>query len=231
MTSNNEKKLKELAKYLEVPVSEIQIEDEDSKDKYNRYLTANGSYYVMDEDEAYEAAKEDIENTFDDLGIEAFTPSFQEHILSDFIDDDFFEDCCLEDYENYCSDIEDESDDEFGSRLIREAIEHGVISEREVVDGQYTGKKDLISELAQKMYDEVGENYESYAEWYKDNFGNDDLALVIKQRNFQDIDMDALVDACIEEDGYGHFISRYDGKTVNLETFYAFLVDNVDERN
>ena len=81
------------------------------------------------------------------------------------------------------------------------------------------------------MYDEVGENYDSYAEWYKDNFGNDDLALVIKQRNFQDIDMDALVDACIEEDDYGHFISRYDGKTVNLETFYAFLEDNVDERN
>ena len=101
MTSNNEKKLKELAKYLEVPVSEIQIEDEDSKDKYNRYLTANGSYYVMDEDEAYEAAKEDIESIVKDfkkLLIKINAKNFEEKSKNLFIMDSLN----IKSYEDFC---------------------------------------------------------------------------------------------------------------------------------
>ena len=55
MNSENAKKQKELAKYLEININEIKIENEDSNDKYNQYYTPEGTFLVMNEEDSREA--------------------------------------------------------------------------------------------------------------------------------------------------------------------------------
>lgn len=232
MLSENEKKRKELAEYLEIDENEIQIEDEDSRDIYNEYRTPDGTFLVLNEEDSREAVKNDVESTMDDLGLDAFTPSFQEIIMDKYIDDEWFKECCKEDYESYATDIEGEPDrvSDYANRLIQECVENGIIREDECNDdGEYTGKKDLIEELANYLFEDVAKEYDSYVEWYKFNFGNDELTYIIKNQNM-DFDIDGIVDDCIEMDGYGHFISRWDGKTIELDTYYAYKTDDGDER-
>lgn len=234
MLSTNQKKLKELADYLSISVDEIEINDEDSNDIYNEYRTPEGVFYVMTEEESEEAVRDDVENLLDDLGIEAFTPSFQERILDEYLDDDWFESACRESYESYATDIEDEpdrvEDGKYANRLIQECIEHNLIKDEEInEDGEYTGKKDLIEELSTYIYEQIGNEYDSYAEWYKFDFGNEELTYLIKN-NIVELDIDGIVEECIEADGYGHFISSWDGKTYELDTFYAYKMDDDDRR-
>ena len=43
--------------------------------------------------------------------------------------------------------------------------------------------------------------------------------------------MNAIVDKCIELDGYGHFISSWDGDTIELDYgLYAYKQSDRDER-
>lgn len=232
MTTENEKKRKELAEYLEIDENEIQIEDEDSKDIHNEYKTPNGTFYVLNEEESFRAVKEDVENSMDDLGLEAFTPSFQETICSKYIDDDWFEECCKKDYHNYASDIAEEPDriSDYANRLIQECVEHGIIREDECNEnGEYTGIKDLIDELANYLIEDVEKHYYSYADWYKDTFGKKDMRDVIKNLCIS-VDYNGIAQECIEMDGYGHFIAGYDGVTIELDKYYAYLQDTRDER-
>ena len=56
MNSENAKKTKELAKYLEININEIKIENEDSNDKYNQYYTPGSTFLVMNEEDSREAS-------------------------------------------------------------------------------------------------------------------------------------------------------------------------------
>jgi hypothetical protein len=235
MNGENAKKQKELAKYLEIPIDEIKIEDEDSNDKYNQYYTPEGTFLVMNEEDSREAVKDDIESLMDDIGLDSFTPSFQETIIDKYMDEEWFKDYCKEDYEAYASDIETEPDrvgeGKYDNRLIQECIENHIITDEEInEDGEYTGKKDLIEELSTYLYERVEKDYDSYVAWYKFEFGNDSLTYLIKNNNIT-FDIEGITDACIEADGYGHFISSWDGETIELDTFYAYKQNEYDERN
>ena len=81
MTNTNDRKVEQLAHYLDIPVEQIVLEDEESNDKENRFFTPYGTYLVMDEDESYEAVTERVEDIVDDLGIYGtFTPDAIEWI-------------------------------------------------------------------------------------------------------------------------------------------------------
>ena len=138
MNGENAKKQKELAKYLEIPIDEIKIENEDSNDKYNQYYTPEGTFLVMNEEDSREAVKDDIESLMDDIGLDSFTPSFQETIIDKYIDDEWFKDYCKEDYEAYATDIETEPDrvgeGKYDNRLIQECIENHIITDEEIND-------------------------------------------------------------------------------------------------
>ena len=59
---------------------------DDVKELYddNKSFEVDGYEYIVgDYDEAHDWAVEDVKNTFDDLGIESFSESFQEQILND----------------------------------------------------------------------------------------------------------------------------------------------------
>lgn len=222
-----DKRIKELAEYLGISPDEIQLED-NMQSKYTGYLTPEGTFTVMDEDEAREACYEYIEDFIDDCGISGFTPYFQDRIYSEFIDDGWFEDACREMQENYAYDIEHESGDVGATRLIDECIDAGIISEDDLnEDGEYTGDKDLVDEYAEYLFDRVGRDYSTYAEWYVDDFG--DIRDVVRSGAVS-LDLDGIVDACIDEDGYGHNLASYDGYTIELPNFMAFKQDDRDER-
>lgn len=101
---NREERVNALAKFLEVEPETIQ-------DSYreNLFETEDGEeYFVVTEDEGYELAKEDIESFIDDLGIQGFTPDFQEWIFENAVDENFIDSAIDEEIDYLRSDGEDE---------------------------------------------------------------------------------------------------------------------------
>lgn len=233
MLDNIPERRRLLAEYLGIDQKEIQVTRPRWHDWDTEFRTPLGTFWVLNEDEAKEATYADIENCMDDLGLEAFTEGFVDWILDNAVDDDWFDDFCKEDYEGYAADIEDEEDRTgrgYENRLIEECVTNGLISEREIVDGKYTGKDDPKELLAEYLYEDAYNNYGSYAKWYLADFGAKEFNYLIKQ-GIISIDMDAIVDECIEEDGKGHFIARYDGKEVELDGYCAYKQEDYDERD
>lgn len=211
-----EDRVNALASYLEVDPSTI-------KDSYreNLFETEDGEeYFVVTEDEGRELAREDIEGIVDDLGISAFSPDFQDWIIMNAVDSDWFEDACRESYENYAYDIQSEKDDEYGTRLAAECVENGLVSEEDFEDGEYIGSEDLAELLSEYLFDQV----DDYVEWYRDDFGDSDLTYVVTNYNL--LDMDAIVDECLTWDGVAHFVASYDGDEIELDNdLYAYRVN------
>lgn len=85
---NRQEKLQAIANYLEVDPSYFEEEGYDPNEFESKEY--NESYVVLTEEEAREYAERDIESVFDDLGMEAFTPDFQEWILNNAVEGDFF---------------------------------------------------------------------------------------------------------------------------------------------
>ena len=211
-----EDRINALASYLKVDPSTI-------TDGYteNLFETEDGEeYFVVTEDEGRELARQDIENVFDDLGLDAFSPNFQDWIINNAVDTSFLEDFVREDYQNYAYDIESESDDTYGTRLAAECVEAGLISEEDFEDGQYVGDEDLQGLLTEYLCDQVTD----YREWFEWNFGGDELSRILKDNLV--VDMDAIVDECLTWDGIAHFVASYDGDEIELgDDLYAYRVN------
>lgn len=77
---------KALADYLGISLDDIDYVGGDV------YDTPEGEYLVASEEEAYKHAVEAIKNDVDDLGLDAFTPSFRDWILNNAIDEDAIND-------------------------------------------------------------------------------------------------------------------------------------------
>ena len=190
---------------------DVALEDEDR------------TYLVLDEDEAEERASQSVYDFIDELGHDSFTPEFQDWIYNNAFDDEWFRDFYLEDYYSYAEDIESEEDDEYGNRLNRECVEAGIISEDDIVDGEYQGDTyKLYDELAQKMVDDLDGDY---AGQYKLEFGS-----------FEGVpndvwDDDKIVDKVLEWDGRGQQLATYDGDEIELADengyiqYYAYRID------
>ena len=212
-----------LADYLDIDISEIEVNDDYSP---TEYITPEGTYWVLDESESIQEVYDYIENIIDELGIYgAFTPNFTSWIEENALDQDWFKDTLYEQESFYAQDIEYESDDEYGNRLNAECIENGVISEDEIVDGEYIGDEDLYDLLATSFVDKIKDSRSSFSKEFENQYGDDSLTQVIKEHP-SIIDLDAIVDEAIRWDGYGHFIASYDSVTNELEDdLYAYRID------
>lgn len=231
MTNTNNKKLHALADYLDISAEDIQLENEDSNDKYNEYRTEIGTYLVMDEEESKQAVYDDIENLIDDLGIyDLFNPEFIDWIEDEAMDQDWFEDWFYEDYRMYAKDIESEEDDEYGNRLNQECVECKLIRPDEIVNGEYRGQEDLYELLAEYLVNSIRESTSTFSKEFKFQLGKDGLRAVIKEHPHI-VDINTIIDECIRLDGYGHNLSSWDGKTLELEDdLYAYKQSDYDER-
>lgn len=185
-----------LATYLDV--------DEDSIHPVtyasNIFEVGDAEWAVLTEDEAERAAKEDIEDLYDDIGVDSFTPWFRDWIYDNAVDREWFEEALRESFENYVADIKDEDD-----RLQQEMDDAGVDTEEEFVDYLVRSAGDPI-------------------EYYVDNFGSADFREVCSRHNL--IDIDAVAEKAIEEDGVAHFIATYDGEEVDLgDDLFAYRLN------
>lgn len=215
-----------MADYLGVSFDEI-------KDGYgdNLFETEDGEeYYVVDEDEATELAEEDIESLYDDLGLESFTPYFRDWIYNNAIDVDWFEDWFLYDYKSYAEGIRDEDSDDFTSRLIEEMYAAGILTDDDFEiddngDIDYMTLKDdievddKIDDFAQKLTDDI----DDYTREFEFQLGKDALQKTVDEHNL--VDLDKVIDRCIDIDGLAHYIAHYDGKEIDLDDdLFAYRV-------
>lgn len=103
---------------------DIKVEEQSYSKSGALYYTPFGTYNVLTDSESYDAAYQRINDIWDDLGLESFTPNAQIYIRDNFIKptdslDEFME----EDFYEYYTDIESESDSCFENRLQRELAE------------------------------------------------------------------------------------------------------------
>lgn len=223
-----------LAKYLELPVKAIIYDpDHDIYGYGTQFNTPDGTYVVMDSDEANQAVYDDVEQLISDLGLDAFSENFQDWIVNNALDDDWFEQYCYENYRSYAEDIDYEEDEEYGSRFLQECVENGIISGFDIVDGEYLGDEDmddLYKKFADSMVVDIGNRYDSYYAWAKFNFGSDWVSEVIENGD-ADFDLAAIVEELIDTEGYGPTLSQYDCKEIDLgDDLYAFKQDDRDLR-
>lgn len=207
-----------LANYLEVEL-------EDVVDGYDDdVFECNGrEYIVLDDEEADKALVDDIENSIDDLGLEAFTPSFQNWIIENAIDNpDWFEEALQEDMEYYVNDMDEEE-------LIKELLERGYLSEEDV---HYADDEDMEHPLIndENKLQDARESYTSWLvedagdayDWYKMNFGENQVRELIKNGEIG-LDFEAIAKEAVSWDGRGHFLSGYDGNEIELDDdLYAY---------
>ena len=75
----------------------------------NVFETDDGEeYLVVDENKAYDYAKDEIKSVFDDLGLESFTDNFREWILANAVDEDFVDRVLDEEIDFYEGEGEDD---------------------------------------------------------------------------------------------------------------------------
>lgn len=207
---DEEDRIAALAEYLGIDPSEIH-------NTYDyEYETPEGDYLVVDKHEARELAEDDIKNLFDDIGMDSFTTDFRDWIIRNALETDWFEDAVRESMQYYAEDIAEESDDTYESRLVAEMVEAGCISDEDVESPDFDANDhidDFVAHLTAQAGDPV--------DYCGDNFGWDWVSQAADKNNL--INMDAVVDECIELDGIAHFISRYDGEEHDLGNgLYAY---------
>ena len=192
-----------LAKFLGVEVEDLTVSKFDERTFENEEA---GEYIVLTGEEADEAAEESIKELINDMGLESFTEDFQQWILDNCVDSDWFAEA-LEDYEiGYIEEIRDEKSDyeEYKSRLDEEMNDAGVDTEEEFLEY-------LI------------ECYDDPVEWFKDMFGMEEFTNTIEEYNL--IDWEAVINEAIEVDGCGHFIATYDGEENEMGEYFIYRLN------
>lgn len=214
-------KIEALAELLGVDESEITQGYDDSV-----YEVSDGrEYLVLTEDEADDAFYDSEMSLIDDIGIEGFTPSFQERIFTEFADTDWFEDAYREMYESYSYDIEYESDDVYGNRLVRECYEAGLIDDDDfgVDENGDVNYEDCLldtDDLATRLTDYLVDTVDDFVEQYKFEFGEEQLSEVVKRYNL--VDWDAVIEETKELDGRGPMLAGYDGVEIDWDDYYIY---------
>lgn len=207
-------------------------------------LGSDSEYSVGTEEEMEDAAKEDIRNLFDDIGVEGF----RENFLEDYIDIDYlakyFEDGFYDDVrenpESYFDDDDYELTEEQEERI--EELEAKISeyeeeqSKYDYSDDEYDEYQELIDELQEEL-DEIvpdteptEEMIENVVESRLDELRRYPMSYIkdwgLDIKNF--IDEDELVEGVYQSDGFDGIL-RYDGNydivEINGVDYYVFRVN------
>lgn len=190
VTTTSDDKRKALANYLDVDVEDVV----QTYDENNFEVQSTGEEYIVaDYDTAYDLAEQDVINTIDDLGIDAFTPYFQEWIMDYAVKEDWFKDALAESQRYY---YEDMDEDEF----IEVCKENNISPDDE----------NAIDELVDIYLDGI----DDYADEFRSAYGDSEFSTAVKENDL--IDLDKVVEEAISVDGIAHFIAGYDGEEIEL---------------
>ena len=152
-------------------------------------------YLVVDDNERDTEFYNYQESLFDDMGIDGFTPSFQETILNECLNTDRLQ-----------FDFEMDCDERAYGELIDDIREwSGIDSETSEDDAREQYKEMLI------------EMYNDPVEYFKELGCDNDF--------FKDyIDFDKVVELVKEYDGYG-CLASYDGVEIETDNYYVYLLN------
>ena len=221
---DEEDRIEALAQFLgldEEEKEDIEVDDETLTYDSEEYLVLTDS----EADDWFERYQKDL---WDDLGIQSFSESFQDWIINNALDKSWFEDTMDESNKFYCEDIANESSREFDNRLVEECYERGLIDDddfEEDEDGDVDHeqcKKDN-DDLIELMVEDMNNDYDDPVEWYKDNFGEEDLSKVAIENNL--VDLDAVIEEVKNIDGRGCLATWNNVENeekVNGEWFYIY---------
>ena len=226
MATKEEKRLA-LAEHLGIDESELEDSDYDE----NAFTYGDMEYLVLDDQEAYEATYTDIENLFDDMGLEAFSKDMQDWIVENAIDYDF-EKAYREMEEGYVEDIENEESREFDNRLIEEMYDADILTDDDFVeyeDGEIdheTLKDEVdLNDKKEEFIDYLLDNISDFREEFIDDFGVDEILRLVKE-GYADVNMDVIVDRVIRWYGRGPSLASYDSEERELDNgLFAYRVD------
>ena len=165
----------------------------------NIFTMNNGEeYYVLTNEEAQEIYVDSQTELINDLGLEGFTEYAQQYIIDNCLNIDWFNEAMNESNENYVYDLEEEDLQE-------------LLDEYDV-------------ETAEELINEFNSQYENGYQWYKENFGTEDIQYLINKHDL--LNIDAVIEFCQEVDGRGHIIASYDGIENEVEidntTYYIY---------
>lgn len=207
--ATTEERIKALAKELGVEESKIKVSDyEDCIFVVDGGEYQDEEYLVLTYDEAYDKAIENIENTYDDLGLEAFSESFRQDILDMYLDDDALSNSVYDDlYYGYFDGMDKDELKEYCDRY----------------DVDFETAKDDISYIVDAYMDANG-YYDNPVSYYQEFYNNRDLDKFIKDNNF--INTDRVFKEVLDIDGIANQLAIYDGDELGLENgLYAYRVN------
>jgi hypothetical protein len=225
------------------------------KENYNHYGNSSvylwlgsknfeSEYVVYEGDKIYDAAKENLESTIEDLGFDAF----REWVWEYHIDERYVRDYLYEDYSDYVRQSPEDWNitKEFTKQQKQYLEIHQANIDRlnqKLEDGGLTNEEqeEIESDIYdyQQLIDDINENPEGdYNEqeiedtiegMVDDN--KDNIFSLLKDRGFDNqdlldfVDVDAAIDYVIRSDGYGQTLNGYDGTvdsyTINGEEYYV----------
>lgn len=179
-------------------------------------------YLVLTDDEADDMFREQEEQLFDELGIESFSKDFQNWILNNAVEEDWFEDAMNESNRYYCEDIADEKSRNFENRLVEECYDRDLINDDDFEkdeDGDPDFEQCLVDQddLIDRMVEDMAED--DPIEWYRSNFGDEDLSDVVKEHNL--IDLNEVIDEVQKWDGRG-MLASWDGEENSEGEFFIY---------
>ena len=217
-----EKIYKALADYFGVDKDAIEVS---SWGNGHNFIVNDEEYWVGTYDEAYDEAVEMARNNLDDLGLEALSPDYRDYAIRNFGDPDAVEDWMRESFEYYINDIEDEGDNEFGTRLISEMYDAGILTDEDFEE--FDGEPDYTTLREGVDLEDKKERFLDYLcdqdaiDWLFNNFGDEEASKMLVDNNA--IDYDEIAKDCVATDGIAHFVADYDGDEIELaDNLYAY---------
>lgn len=243
-----EQALLEFCQETDESITEYDIVEQDNAYRYS-YSTPIGEFTIMTDDEADRAVLEDIENLFDDIGVEMFGNGLS---IENFIDEESEEsilDCAKEDATSYMEDIAEEKSS-FSSDYTRqqEELVEFLSDEREinfniddlkeyVEDKENSDYPEEIADFFENYEDNVEDYIEMYAEDYKDEYSDNPIDYFLDHfgKNFVNdrvkdgfisIDFEKVAEEITCVDGRGNILASYDGNEYEQEfegcSFYIY---------
>lgn len=196
----------------------------------------NMEFFVGTYDESYEAAKQDVLNLLDEIGIDSLSPDYD---WTEFVDDDFFEEAYEEMERSYLEDIRTEDDYKniYANRLIRELVqdwnilsdddlvmnEDGLLDLADADEDDYDG---YIEQGTEALMNDIKDYYGTYAKAYLNDFGKKAFKGFVEAHGDNVINYDDMAEDIVNTDGMGNSLARYDGVenevSVNGTDYYIF---------
>lgn len=156
----------------------------------------NIDYLVLTEKESLELAKENVQNIIDDMGLCAFSESFQEEVINTCIDNEhLFKEIMEQEYSDYVYNLDEED--------LKECY------------------RDFNVDSKDKVIDYLVDNCGEYKQAVEDFFGRKTFIDIVEL----EINWDRVIKKTIDTDGIAHFVASYDGKEKIQNGYYIYRVE------